>query len=84
MRPTTVMVVETRIHASGKIAVTGEARLVDDSDPTNERTLSIIEMPFAFAAHWSDVVAGLQVFANLGFKSRLKVITTNVKGSIHG
>lgn len=84
MRPTTVMVVETRIHASGKIAIAGEARIIDDSDPTNERTLYIIAMPPSFAAHWSDVVKGLQVFAGLGFKSRLKVITTNVKGSIHG
>lgn len=84
MRPATIMVIETRLDASGAITITGCAKIVDESDPANVRTLSTIRMPLQLVPRWFYVIEGINVFTRLGFQTRLKVVTTNVKGSIHG
>lgn len=81
MSPTIVIHIETGLNARGQIIIMG---LVLYYHPTTKQFLSSLMMPARYVWHWSEVIEGLQFFATKGLETRLRVVTTNVKGSIHG
>lgn len=81
MSLTTIIHIEAGLNARGQIVILGMALYYH---PTTKQLLHTLMMPARYVWHWSEVIDGLQLFAAKGLETRLRVVTTNVKGSIHG